>query len=447
MFGPTASPVVHRQSTWHIGPTTCVFTRAASRGARATDRRDDVEPRAHRRQLGVDPARERDRLGGVLADEARRPRDAVGEHVGADRAGGERAARHRRGQPALGVRERHVHGLGRAARLDDVAVVGELVRAELDLDRHRRHGDDRDADERLRGARERLEVDRRDEAVGRRPSPRGVRRSTAASFFRGQRMQSLRRSDGGDADAEGKPLAERIRAEVAEEVQGARADRPRDRARRRRPGVAVYIRLKHKAATEAGFEATDLRLPAETSEDELLAKLDELNADDEVDAMLVQLPLPDHIDEARVIRAIDPVEGRRRPPSVQRRRALPRPAALVVGDAASACMALLREHRVELDGARVGRDRAQRRSSASPCRRCCMQANATVTLCHSHTRDLARAHPRRRRARRRRRRPGARVTADMVKTGARRHRRRDEPHRRGARRRRRPAARRRSRRT
>src|SRR5947208_2284940 len=72
------------------------------------------------------------------------------------------------------------------------------------------------------------------------------------------------------------------------------------------PASEVYIRLKHKAATEAGFDAQDVRLPADTSADDLLAKVAELNADEQVDAMLVQLPLPDHIDEARILRALDP---------------------------------------------------------------------------------------------------------------------------------------------
>src|SRR6185436_13365107 len=74
------------------------------------------------------------------------------------------------------------------------------------------------------------------------------------------------------------------------------------------PASDIYIRLKHKAATEAGFDAVDLRLPAATSEEELLAKIAELNADATVDAVLVQLPLPDGIDEERVIRAIDPAK-------------------------------------------------------------------------------------------------------------------------------------------
>src|SRR5438874_12075274 len=104
----------------------------------------------------------------------------------------------------------------------------------------------------------------------------------------------------------GKPLADRIRTEVAEQVQqlghiGLVTVLVGDD-----PASEVYIRLKHKAAVEAGFAATDLRLPADTTEEALLAKLAELNASDDVDAILVQLPLPNHIDEARIIRAVTP---------------------------------------------------------------------------------------------------------------------------------------------
>src|SRR3954469_24813259 len=104
----------------------------------------------------------------------------------------------------------------------------------------------------------------------------------------------------------GKPLADRIRAEVAEEVRqlghiGLVTVLVGDD-----PASEVYIRLKHKAAVETGFDATDLRLPAETSQDDLLAKLGALNADHEGDASSVQLPRPPHIDEARVIRALTP---------------------------------------------------------------------------------------------------------------------------------------------
>jgi methylenetetrahydrofolate dehydrogenase (NADP+)/methenyltetrahydrofolate cyclohydrolase len=185
----------------------------------------------------------------------------------------------------------------------------------------------------------------------------------------------------------GKPLAERIRAEVAEEVRtlghvGLVTVLVGDD-----PASDVYIRLKHKAAVEAGFDATDLRLPADTSEADLLAKLDELNASDDVDAILVQLPLPGHIDEARIIRAVTPskdVDGFH--PLNAGELYLGRPA--IVSATPRGVMALLAEHNVELDGAHavvIGRSAIV----GKPVMHLLQQANATVTLCHSHTRDLA----------------------------------------------------------
>src|SRR5205823_6876725 len=72
------------------------------------------------------------------------------------------------------------------------------------------------------------------------------------------------------------------------------------------PASHIYIDLKQKAAVQAGMEAQDLKLPADTSEEELLATIAALNADDGIDGLLVQLPLPDHIDENRAIEAIAP---------------------------------------------------------------------------------------------------------------------------------------------
>jgi methylenetetrahydrofolate dehydrogenase (NADP+)/methenyltetrahydrofolate cyclohydrolase len=185
----------------------------------------------------------------------------------------------------------------------------------------------------------------------------------------------------------GKPLAERIRAEVAEEVRklghiGLVTVLVGDD-----PASDVYIRLKHKAATEAGFDATDLRLPAETTEDDLLRKLDELNGSDDVDAILVQLPLPKHIDEARIIRAVTPskdVDGFH--PLNAGELYLGRPA--IVSATPRGVMALLAEHNIELDGAHavvIGRSAIV----GKPVMHLLQQANATVTLCHSHTKDLA----------------------------------------------------------
>jgi methylenetetrahydrofolate dehydrogenase (NADP+)/methenyltetrahydrofolate cyclohydrolase len=154
------------------------------------------------------------------------------------------------------------------------------------------------------------------------------------------------------------------------------------------PASEVYIRLKHKAAVEAGIDATDLRIDASISEDDLLAKVRELNADPDVDAILVQLPLPDHIDEARIIRALEPakdVDGFH--PVNAGQLYLGRPT--LVPATPLGIMALLAERRIDLDGARavvVGRSDIV----GKPVAHLLLQANATVTICHSHTDDLSR---------------------------------------------------------
>jgi methylenetetrahydrofolate dehydrogenase (NADP+)/methenyltetrahydrofolate cyclohydrolase len=184
----------------------------------------------------------------------------------------------------------------------------------------------------------------------------------------------------------GKPLAERIRSEVAEEVKALGSVGITTVLVGEDPASQIYIRLKHKAAIEAGMQTNDLRLPADISEDELVRLVEGLNADDSVDALLVQLPLPDHIDEARVIRAIDPVkdvDGLH--PFNAGQLLLGRPT--LVGATPVGVMELLREHRIELDGARavvVGRSDIV----GKPMAQLLMQANSTVTICHSHTRDL-----------------------------------------------------------
>jgi methylenetetrahydrofolate dehydrogenase (NADP+)/methenyltetrahydrofolate cyclohydrolase len=187
---------------------------------------------------------------------------------------------------------------------------------------------------------------------------------------------------------DGKALAERVRAEVREEVAELGAVGLATVLVGDDPASDVYIRLKHKAAVEAGFDATDLRLPEETSETELLAKVEELDADPEVDAILVQLPLPKQIDEAKVIRALAPakdVDGFH--PFNAGQLYLGRPT--LVPATPLGVMAMLVEHRIELDGARavvIGRSDIV----GKPMAHLLMQANATVTICHSHTQDLAR---------------------------------------------------------
>lgn len=186
----------------------------------------------------------------------------------------------------------------------------------------------------------------------------------------------------------GKPIAERIRAEVAEEVKATGHIGLVTVLVGDDPASEVYIRLKHKAALEAGFDARDVRLPAETSEDDLLAQVAVLNADQEIDAILVQLPLPGHIDEARILRAIAPakdVDGLH--PVNAGQLFLGKPT--LVGATPVGVMAMLREHAIEIDGARavvIGRSTIV----GKPMAHLLMQANATVTICHSHTRDLPR---------------------------------------------------------
>jgi methylenetetrahydrofolate dehydrogenase (NADP+)/methenyltetrahydrofolate cyclohydrolase len=187
---------------------------------------------------------------------------------------------------------------------------------------------------------------------------------------------------------DGKALAERIRAEVAEEVRTLGGVGLVTVLVGEDPASQVYIRLKHQAAAEAGIVAEDVRLPDTTSEAELLELVAGLNADAAVDALLVQLPLPRGIDEAKVIRALDPdkdVDGLHPLNAGELMLARPR----IVPATARGVMAILAEYRVELDGARavvVGRSEIV----GKPVAQLLEQANATVTICHSHTRDLAR---------------------------------------------------------
>ena len=186
----------------------------------------------------------------------------------------------------------------------------------------------------------------------------------------------------------GKPIAERIRATVAEDVAAIGHVGLVTVLVGDDPASDVYIRLKHKAAVAAGIDATDLRLPEETSEAELLAKVEELDADPAVDAILVQLPLPKQIDEAKVIRALAPakdVDGFH--PFNAGQLYLGEPT--LVPATPLGVMAMLAEHHVELSGARavvIGRSAIV----GKPMAHLLLQQNATVTVCHSRTKDLAR---------------------------------------------------------
>ena len=187
---------------------------------------------------------------------------------------------------------------------------------------------------------------------------------------------------------EGPPLAERIRAQVAADVAElgtiglATVQVGDDEA------STIYIRLKHKAAAEAEIASVDCKLPHTITEEELLAEVAALNADDAIDGILVQLPLPEHVDEARVISAVDPVkdvDGFH--PFNAGQLYLGRPTH--VPATPLGVMALLAEYKIPLDGARavvVGRSNIV----GKPVAHLLLQAHATVVVCHTHTDDLAR---------------------------------------------------------
>jgi methylenetetrahydrofolate dehydrogenase (NADP+)/methenyltetrahydrofolate cyclohydrolase len=187
---------------------------------------------------------------------------------------------------------------------------------------------------------------------------------------------------------DGAALAAKVRAEVKEDVAalgdlGLATVLVGDD-----PASQVYIRLKHKAADEVGIRAIDRRLPADTSEEEVLEVVAELNEDDSVDGILVQTPLPDHIEEATVMRAIDPmkdVDGLHPLNAGQlffgRLTHVPATPAGV--------MRLLEEYGIPVTSARavvVGRSLIVGR----PLAMLLLHENATVTICHSRTDDLLR---------------------------------------------------------
>jgi methylenetetrahydrofolate dehydrogenase (NADP+)/methenyltetrahydrofolate cyclohydrolase len=186
---------------------------------------------------------------------------------------------------------------------------------------------------------------------------------------------------------DGKALAERIRGEVAREIRALGHVGLATVLVGDDPASDVYIRLKQRAATEAGIDARDVRLDASTSEDEVLALVHDLNEDDEIDGILVQLPLPPQIDETRVTYAVAPhkdVDGFH--PVNAGNLYLGTP--LHVPATPAGCMALLDEYGVDPKGKNavvVGRSEIVGRPAAM----LLLQAHATVTICHSRTTDLA----------------------------------------------------------
>jgi methylenetetrahydrofolate dehydrogenase (NADP+)/methenyltetrahydrofolate cyclohydrolase len=190
---------------------------------------------------------------------------------------------------------------------------------------------------------------------------------------------------------DGKAVAAKLRGEVAVRAAALRARNIVPRLAvilvGDDPASQVYVKSKTRAAIEAGVDPVDHRLPATTTQAELGALIAQLDADASVDGILLQLPLPKHLDSDRAIASIDPakdVDGLH--PQSLGRLAQGKPG--FVPCTPRGCMRLLDEAGVALEGARavvLGRSLLV----GKPVALLLANANATVTMCHSRTRDLA----------------------------------------------------------
>lgn len=152
------------------------------------------------------------------------------------------------------------------------------------------------------------------------------------------------------------------------------------------PASAVYVRNKHKACLDAGIRSIEIKLPASTDEATLLNKIRELNADTSVHGILVQLPLPEHISEEKVINSILPEKDvdAFHPSNVGK---------IVIGKydflpcTPAGIISLLDYYKVEVQGKRcvvIGRSNIV----GKPMALLLLERNGTVTVAHSKTRDL-----------------------------------------------------------
>jgi methylenetetrahydrofolate dehydrogenase (NADP+)/methenyltetrahydrofolate cyclohydrolase len=186
---------------------------------------------------------------------------------------------------------------------------------------------------------------------------------------------------------DGKALAAKVRAEVAREVSAL--GRPVGLATvlvGEDEASALYVRRKQEACEEVGIEPIHHELAAATSEDELLGLVADLNADERVTGILVQLPLPGHMDEGRVIQAIAPIKDVDGFHPASAGHLLQGEPTFVAATPAG-IMELLRAYEIPLEGARavvVGRSNIV----GKPMALLLLAENATVTVCHSRTRDL-----------------------------------------------------------
>jgi methylenetetrahydrofolate dehydrogenase (NADP+) / methenyltetrahydrofolate cyclohydrolase len=202
---------------------------------------------------------------------------------------------------------------------------------------------------------------------------------------------ALNREAAGGVLIDGRAVAEALRAETAGEVAarvaaGARAPALATVLVGEDPASHVYVGAKHRACEQAGMRSLDHRLPADVAPDELAALIERLNADDEVDGILLQLPLPAGLDAARFVELIDPrkdVDGLT--PTNAGRLWQGRPG--LVPCTPRGVVELLDRSGVELAGREaviVGRSDLV----GKPLTALLLARHATVTVCHSRTRDL-----------------------------------------------------------
>lgn len=194
---------------------------------------------------------------------------------------------------------------------------------------------------------------------------------------------------------DGKAINQQMQAEILKEVETMVANG------QKRPNLAViqvgndgasttYVNSKIKTCKAVGFESTDVRFPADITEAELLAKIAEINADPNVDGLIVQLPLPKHISENKVIEAIDykkDVDGFH--PINTGRMAMSLPAFLPATPAG--IMELLARYNIETEGKEcvvLGRSNIVGTPISLLMSRKSNPGNATVTICHSRSKNL-----------------------------------------------------------
>ena len=218
---------------------------------------------------------------------------------------------------------------------------------------------------------------------------------------------------------DGKLMSDELRARIAERVAALKA-------KGFTPGLAVilvgedpasqiYVRNKEKGCEQVGMHSVAIRLPAETTQEELENHIRALNADAAIHGILVQLPLPKHLDEAAALAVIVPekdVDGFH----VQNAGKLLNGLNGVVACTPKGAMEMIRRTGVDLSGKEavvVGRSNIV----GKPMAMLLLQANCTVTMCHSRTADLA-AHTRRADVLVAAVGKAKFITADMVKPGA-----------------------------